>query len=102
MLPVRFPVLPPVATPPVAPATGDAAAPQGGNSFGALLGSLLSQVNQQQLGAQAAERSLATGQARDVGQVMVISEQARLSLDLTIAVRNKLLEAYQEIMRMPL
>jgi flagellar hook-basal body complex protein FliE len=33
---------------------------------------------------------------------MIASERANLSLNLTVQVRNKLLEAYQEIMRMPL
>lgn len=36
----------------------------------------------------------------DVTQVLLASEQAHLSLQLTSQVRNKVVEAYQEIMRM--
>ncbi|NBD22473.1 flagellar hook-basal body complex protein FliE [Paenibacillus sp. T1] len=36
----------------------------------------------------------------DVSQVMVASEQAELGLQLTSQIRNKVIEAYQEIMRM--
>ncbi|SDW27776.1 flagellar hook-basal body complex protein FliE [Paenibacillus sp. CF384] len=36
----------------------------------------------------------------DISQVMVASQQAELGLQLTSQVRNKVIEAYQEIMRM--
>ncbi len=41
------------------------------------------------------------GQASvEIHDVMLAAEKARLALDLTVAIRNKLVEAYQEIMRM--
>ena len=98
MLPIRLNLLPPVL--PAAPQS--AAATAGGDDFAALLQTALGGVNRDQAVARAAEQALATGQVTDVSQVVVASEQARLSLDLTIAMRNKLLDAYQEIMRMPL
>ncbi|AGA58228.1 MAG: flagellar hook-basal body complex protein FliE [Thermobacillus sp.] len=36
----------------------------------------------------------------DVSEMMIVSEQAKLSLQLTAQIRNKVIEAYQEIMRM--
>lgn len=36
----------------------------------------------------------------DVSELMIVSEQAKLSLQLTTQIRNKVIEAYQEIMRM--
>ncbi|WP_338556722.1 flagellar hook-basal body complex protein FliE [Paenibacillus sp. KS-LC4] len=36
----------------------------------------------------------------DVSQVMIAGERAQLSLQLTSQIRNKVVEAYQEIMRM--
>ena len=36
----------------------------------------------------------------DVSELMIVSEQAKLSLQLTAQIRNKVIEAYQEIMRM--
>ena len=80
----------------------EGAAAAGTGDFAALLQTALGGVNQDQAAAAAAEQALATGQIADGGQVGVAAERARLSLDLTIAVRNKLLEAYQEVMRMPL
>ncbi len=35
-----------------------------------------------------------------MSEVMVVSEQAQLSLQLTAQIRNKVVEAYQEMMRM--
>lgn len=45
---------------------------------------------------------LVTGQVDDISQVMIASEKARLAIELAIQLRNKAIEAYQEIMRMPL
>ncbi|MCG0237966.1 MAG: flagellar hook-basal body complex protein FliE [Firmicutes bacterium] len=73
-----------------------------GQSFAAFLEEALARVEAQQLEAQAAAVRLAAGQAPDLAAVMLTSEKATLSLQFAIAVRNKVLEAYQEIMRMPL
>jgi flagellar hook-basal body complex protein FliE len=43
---------------------------------------------------------LASGQAPSLHQVMIALEEARLSLQLLVQVRNRLLDAYQEISRM--
>jgi flagellar hook-basal body complex protein FliE len=43
---------------------------------------------------------LATGQVDNLHQVMVSLEDAKLSFQLLVQVRNKLLEAYQDILRM--
>lgn len=44
---------------------------------------------------------LVTGNARDMHTAVLSAEKASLALDLVISVRNKAIEAYQEIMRMP-
>lgn len=49
-----------------------------------------------------AQLDLVTGSARNVHTAVLAMEKASLALDLAIAVRNKAIEAYQEIMRMPL
>ena len=42
-----------------------------------------------------------SGQASvEIHDIMLAAEKARLALDLTVSIRNKLVEAYQEIMRM--
>ncbi|MFP3358496.1 flagellar hook-basal body complex protein FliE [Planococcus sp. SIMBA_143] len=43
---------------------------------------------------------LLTGEVKDVHEVMIASQKASLSLQMTMQVRNKVVEAYQEVMRM--
>lgn len=57
-------------------------------------------VNDLQFEAGSAIDMLVTGEAADVHQVMVAVEQAGIALDLMLEIRNKLLEAYQELIRM--
>jgi flagellar hook-basal body complex protein FliE len=78
-------------------------APQGqGPSFSEVLKGAIEAVERDQTAAHQAAVKLATGEINDIAEVMIASERANLSLGLAIQVRNKVLEAYQEIMRMPL
>jgi flagellar hook-basal body complex protein FliE len=45
-------------------------------------------------------RGLAVGDPVDMHQVMVNLERAKMRFDLVLQIRNKLLDAYQEVMRM--
>jgi flagellar hook-basal body complex protein FliE len=47
-------------------------------------------------------QALATGEAQNLHQVMISLEEARLSFQLLAQVRNRVLEAYQDVMRMQL
>lgn len=69
-------------------------------SFQMLLTGALQQVNELQLNAEATANLLAAGGDIDFHQVTAAAEKANLSLQLTIQIRNKIIEAYQEIMRM--
>lgn len=71
-----------------------------GVSFGDMVKHAASQVNKLQSQADTAAVGLATGDVEDVHRAMIAMQKAKLSLDLTIQVRNKVIEAYQEIMRM--
>lgn len=71
-----------------------------GSSFAEVLSNALGDVQSKQDLADEAIRKLATGETQDVHQVMVAFEQARLSMQLLTEVRNKLVEAYQEVSRM--
>jgi len=73
-----------------------------GPSFGDMLENALRQVEQDQHTANDMAVKLAAGEVEDIAQVMIASERASLSLNLAIQVRNKVIEAYQEIMRTPL
>ena len=71
------------------------AAPEG--DFGGVLGAQLDKLTQVQgEGAQAAQQ-LASGSATDVSSVVMAVERARLSMQLASQIRNKAVEAYQEI-----
>lgn len=69
------------------------------SGFGEMLKSALTEVQGLQTQADGAIDKLATGEAQDVHQVMVAFEQARLSMQTLVEVRNKLVEAYQEVLR---
>jgi flagellar hook-basal body complex protein FliE len=71
-------------------------------SFADVLSNAMGDVQSKQDLADEAIRKLATGEVQDVHQVMVAFEQARLSMQMLTEVRNKLVEAYQEVSRMPL
>ncbi len=80
-----------------APAAGESA---NGASFAATLEKALGSVNEMQLQAQEGARSLAAGTAANIHDVTIAMEQANVALQLTATVRNRAVEAYQEIMRM--
>jgi flagellar hook-basal body complex protein FliE len=71
-------------------------------SFGELLHQFLGKVDQAQHRSDDMVESLALGEPVDVHQVMLALSEASHALNLTLQVRTKLLEAYQELMRIPL
>lgn len=71
--------------------------------FGRMLMDVLKEINQTQLQAREMQNSFLTGQRNvEYHDVMIAMEKASVALQLTLQVRNKLLEAYQEISRMQL
>ena len=68
--------------------------------FARMLSKAIDAVNRQELEAQEAARLLAAGQISDIHTVTTAAQKAELALDLAVAVRNKVLEADQEVMRM--
>ncbi|MBK1812926.1 flagellar hook-basal body complex protein FliE [Clostridium sp. YIM B02505] len=74
----------------------------GGLSFLDTLKEKLNEVNDQQIKANDLTDKLVKGDDVDIHQVMLSSEEAKMSLELAVQVRNKLLDAYQEINRIQL
>lgn len=70
------------------------------NDFAAWLQSNLAEVNQQLLDGDVKLQELATGETSNLHEVMLTLEKSKVSFELLLAVRNKVLEAYQEVMRM--
>jgi flagellar hook-basal body complex protein FliE len=77
-----------------------AASPEAAQSFGDLVASGLDNVQQAQSSADSLAQQAATGDLTDLHDYMIASTQAQLATDLTVSVRNKAVEAFNEIMRM--
>jgi flagellar hook-basal body complex protein FliE len=80
---------------------GAAGKAESGASFLETLKGALGEVNEMQLNADKAAQDFSTGQAKNLHDVMIAMEKAEVALKTVTAVRNKMIEAYQEIMRMP-
>ncbi len=95
--------LPPVAAIqlPVFPTMpGEAAAATSGNAFSSMVSDGLKQVSTQLQTGEVELQKLATGDVENLHQVMIKLEESRLSFQLMLQVRNRILESYQEVMRM--
>lgn len=69
-------------------------------NFEDILKNAIDKVNDKQIEADNSTQELMTGEATDIHQVMLTTEEAKISLELAVQIRNKLVDAYQEIMRM--
>lgn len=72
----------------------------GAGSFGDLLTGMVKDVSAKQAQSAEMSRALMSGQNVPLHRAMIASEEASLSFQLMVEVRNKLLESYQELMRM--
>lgn len=70
--------------------------------FHEMLQGYMDDVNKLQLKAEELDQKLAAGTLENIHEVTIAAEKAALALELTIQIRNKVVEAYQEIMRMPI
>ncbi len=77
-----------------------AAGPEAKSLFPDMVTQGLSQVNDKLMVGQAGLQRLATGDTQNLHQVMIQLEESRLSFQLLMQVRGRLLEAYQDIMKM--
>jgi len=86
--------LSPATKPEITPAT------QPADSFANMLGQLVNDVNAKQSAASQAVNGLLSGQNVSLHQAMISIQEASTSFQLMVEVRNKLLDSYQELMRM--
>ena len=70
------------------------------SSFSNVLGQMVQEVNAKQATAGESVNGLLTGQNVNLHQAMVAMEEANVSFQLMVEVRNRLLDSYQELMRM--
>jgi flagellar hook-basal body complex protein FliE len=78
-------------------AVGGASAP---GSFSNLLGDFVGEVNDKQNAASDAVAGLMGGKNVSLHQAMISMQEANISFQMMVEVRNKLLDSYQELMRM--
>jgi flagellar hook-basal body complex protein FliE len=87
----------PAAIPALTPFTGTAPA---GAGFGSVLADAIGRVDQFQQNSQATIGKFLSGEDEEVHKVALATQQAAMSFDLFLQVRNKVVSAYQEVMRM--
>lgn len=69
-------------------------------SFATALKESIHKVNEAQIQSDQMTEKLARGENVDLHQVMITSQKASISFQATMEIRNKVIEAYQEVMRM--
>jgi flagellar hook-basal body complex protein FliE len=77
-----------------------AGAPSGSASFSNVLGGFIQEVSDKQNAANDAVSGLLGGKNVSLHQTMISMEEASVSFQLMVEVRNRLLDSYQELMRM--
>lgn len=78
---------------------GAAPSVKSGASFKDSVQGFLGKVNEMQLTAQSKAERFAAGEEINLHEVMIAQEQASLAFQMTQQFRNRILEAYQEVMR---
>ncbi|MFA8437508.1 flagellar hook-basal body complex protein FliE [Pueribacillus sp. YX66] len=70
--------------------------------FSQMLNDAVQKVNDTQVASDRETEKLINGQTTNLHDVMITAEKAAVTLQVSLEVRNKIIEAYQEVMRMPL
>ena len=70
------------------------------DDFGDLVRENLNEVNQLEKNADELTTKFALGEIDDIHQVTIATEKARMALNMTLGIQNRLVQAYEEVMRM--
>lgn len=73
---------------------------EGGKSFADTLKDAVNNVNTLQKESDVKMQEIATGKNHNIPEVMISAEKADIAFKLMVQVRNKIIEAYQEVMKM--
>jgi len=82
------------------PKTSGTEVSKAGDAFGKMLSSTIAQVSQADIQGNKAIEKLHTGEAKNLHEVMIAVEEADISIRMLVQMRNKALEAYNQIMQM--
>ena len=91
---------PPVDVTPLRPKT-ETTPTQGPASYGSVFENMISGVENEQAKAASITRSVLLGENPNLHQSVIAMQEASLSFSLMVEVRNKVVESYQELMRLP-
>lgn len=72
----------------------------GSDSFRKVFDKAMQNLNEKQLNSEQTVKKFLTGEVQDIHTVMIAGEEAKLAMQLAVEVRNKIVEAYQELSRM--
>src|ERR1700761_5079711 len=95
---IRFPA--PIPAPALARASPLTGSGQSGPGFGSVLADAIGRVDEFQQNAATSIGKFLSGEDEEVHKVAMATQEASLSFDLFLQVRNKVVSAYQEVMRM--
>ncbi|HEX2072734.1 MAG TPA: flagellar hook-basal body complex protein FliE [Geodermatophilus sp.] len=99
---IAFPVLPTPAVGEVTSPAGSVVPPSAPDAgFAAVLAASFDRLQATQSTADGLAAQAATGDLRDVHDYMIASTEARLATEMVVTVKNKAVEAFNDIMRMP-
>jgi len=85
---------------PLQPAETGGKQGSGSSSFAEILDNSLKKLNDTKVNADNLTLKFLTGEIQDFHQVAIAMEEASLTMQLAVEVRNKVIEAYQEVSRM--
>lgn len=83
----------------IAPAASKTGATDLGRQFGELLNNAMARIEADEQQVAQLQNRFLTGDLQNIEQMLIAGEKAALNLELTVQIRNKVVEAYQEIMR---
>jgi flagellar hook-basal body complex protein FliE len=98
--PVSSSVAQPVARPLPSVLGIDEASPTGGQDFGKAISNVIDSLATGEAKTDAMAQQAATGRLQNVEDYLIQATESQLNMQLTVAVRNKAVEAFNEIMRM--
>lgn len=74
----------------------------GGGNFTEIFSNMLESVDMTQKEAAQIQEAFLNGEPVEIHDVMIKAQEAGISMDLLLEIRNKLVNAYNELMRMPM
>ena len=92
--------IPPIGTPAAIPSIQSPAGPKSSGGFQSVLADAVARVEQFQQSSTTNIDKFLSGESEEVHKVALATQQAEIAFDLFLQMRNKIISAYQEVMRM--